>query len=126
MAHITCRRGFIVKMRLFECRECPGLPDRNCGLAHGQNLVFDEFIRSMGMRIRRDSRGRPIRLFPWRDSDSNGQPVSMDPDVMSGELVVTGTRIPAARIMANYLAGKSAKQIADSYGLGSRDIRKRW
>jgi len=50
----------------------------------------------------------------------------MDPDVMSGELVVTGTRIPAARIMANYLAGKSAKQIADSYGLGSRDIRKRW
>lgn len=90
-------------------------------IAHDQNLVFDHFVSSMGMRIQRDSRGKPVRIFPWKDSDSKEQPVSMDPDVMSGELVVTGTRIPAARIMANYLAGKRAEQIADSYGL-DRDL----
>lgn len=86
-------------------------------VAHDQNLVFADFVRAMGMRIKRDARGKPVRIFPWRDSESQEQPVSMDPDVMSGELVVTGTRIPAVRIYANYVAGKSPEKIADSYSL---------
>jgi uncharacterized protein (DUF433 family) len=93
-------------------------------LAHHQNLVFDDFVHSMGMRIRRDRKGMPVRIFPWKDSNSEDQPVSIDPDVMSGELVVTGTRIPAARVLANYYAGKSAEQIADSYDLDRNLIRK--
>jgi hypothetical protein len=67
-------------------------------MAHDGNLVFGDFVKAMGVRITRDSRGRPVRIYPWKDSDSEETPVSMEPDVMSGELVVTGTRIPAARI----------------------------
>jgi uncharacterized protein (DUF433 family) len=93
-------------------------------MAHDGNLVFDEFAQTMAMRIDRDSKGKPVRIFPGADARSNVTPVSMDPDVMSGELVITGTRIPAASIYAKKLAGKSADQIADSYHLSRDLIRK--
>jgi uncharacterized protein (DUF433 family) len=93
-------------------------------VAHDQNLVFDKFVHEMGMRIRRDSKGRPVRIYPWKDAESEEQPVSMDPDVMSGDLVVTGTRIPAAMIYAKKLSGKTAEEIADSYDLDRELIRK--
>lgn len=93
-------------------------------VAHDQNLVFDDFVHTMGMRIRRDSKGKPVRIYPGKDADSEDMPVSMDPDVMSGELVVTGTRIPAKMILAKKLSGKTAEEIADSYRLDRDLIRK--
>ena len=90
-------------------------------IAGDENLVFEDFVKTLAVRIKRDARGKPVQLYPGDSTIEDSLPVSMDPDVMSGELVVTGTRIPASRIMANYLAGKSAEQIADSYRL-SRDL----
>jgi uncharacterized protein (DUF433 family) len=106
------------------------LPSRQKGkiihtdIAGDENLVFDEFVKTLAVRIKRDSKGKPVLLYPGDSSIEDSLPVSMDPDVMSGELVVTGTRIPAARIMANYYAGKSADHIADSYRL-DRDLIKK-
>jgi uncharacterized protein (DUF433 family) len=91
---------------------------------HDENLVFDDFVKTMAVRITRDSKGKPVRIFPGLDDDAKNKPVSMDPDVLSGQLVVTGTRIPAAMIMAKHLAGKSAEEIASSYRLDSDLIRK--
>jgi uncharacterized protein (DUF433 family) len=93
-------------------------------VAHDENLVFDDFVRAMGMRIRRDSKGRPVRIYPGKDAGSDDCPVSIDPEVMSGELVVTGTRIPAKMILAKSLAGKTAEEIADSYHVDRDLIRK--
>ena len=93
-------------------------------IAGDENLVFEDFVKTLAVRIKRDSKGKPVLLYPGDSTIEDSLPVSMDPDVMSGELVVTGTRIPVARIMANYTAGKSADQIADSYGLGRDLIRK--
>jgi uncharacterized protein (DUF433 family) len=93
-------------------------------MAHDGNLVFDEFAQTMAMRIDRDSKGKPVRIYPGADKDSDNTPVSMDPDVMSGALVVTGTRIPAALIYEKKLSGKTAEQIADSYRL-NRDLIKK-
>ena len=93
-------------------------------VAHDGNLVFSDFVQTMAMRITRDSKGSPVRIFPGKDADSKAVPVSMDPDVMSGELVVTGTRIPAKMILAKNQAGKSADEIADSYHLDRDLIRK--
>lgn len=93
-------------------------------MAHDGNLVFDEFAKSMAMRIARDSKGKPVRIYPGTDLDNEDMPVSMDPNVMSGALVVAGTRIPASMIMAKKLSGKSAEQIADSYHLDRDLIRK--
>jgi uncharacterized protein (DUF433 family) len=90
---------------------------------HDENLVFEDFVRTMAVRITRDSKGKPVRIFPGTD-DAETKPVSMDPDVLSGQLVVTGTRIPAAMVLAKHLAGKSAEEIASSYRLDSDLIRK--
>jgi len=106
------------------------LPSRQKGqivhtdIAGDENYVFEDFVKTLAVRIKRDSKGKPVLLYPGDSTVEDNLPVSMDPDVMSGELVVTGTRIPASRIMANYLAGKSADKIADSYGLDRDLIRK--
>lgn len=90
-------------------------------IAGDENLVFEDFVKTLAVRIKRDAKGKPVLLYPGDSTIDDSLPVSMDPDVMSGELVVTGTRIPASRIMANYLAGKTPEKIADSFRL-SRDL----
>ena len=96
----------------------------NIDLAHHGNLVFDQFVAALGKRVQRDRRGHACRLYPWKESDSDESPLSMDPDVLSGELVVSGTRIPATMLYAKKLAGKTAAQIARSYHLKPALIRK--
>jgi uncharacterized protein (DUF433 family) len=86
-------------------------------LAHHENFVFEAFVSTLGKRIQRDSRGRAMRIFPWKDADSDESPLSMDPDVLSGELVVSGTRLPAQVILARYVSGGSVEEIAGLYRL---------
>jgi uncharacterized protein (DUF433 family) len=93
-------------------------------VAHDQNLVFNEFVQTMAMRISRDSRGKPVRIYPGKNMENSDMPVSIDPEVLSGELVVSGTRIPARMILAKSLSGKSADEIADSYHLDRDLVRK--
>ena len=93
-------------------------------VAHHQNLVFEGFVKAMAMRITRDSKGRPVRLYPWKDAESDDKPVSMDPNVLSGQLVVTGTRIPARAVLAKSNSGKSADEIASSYHLSPELVKK--
>jgi len=96
----------------------------NIDLAHHGNLVFEEFVNALGKRVQRDGRGRAYRLLPWHDAASDDSPVSMAPNVMSGELVVTGTRIPAVAVMAEYKSGHSLEDIADLYSLSLDLVRK--
>lgn len=93
-------------------------------LAHNQNLVFETFVTSLGKRIERDGRGRALRIFPWKDAESEESPVSIDPDVVAGELVVTGTRIPAQVIWGRYISGRSVESIAQLYGLSTDLVEK--
>lgn len=92
--------------------------------AHHGNLFISEFVDALGQRIQRDGRGHACRLFPWRNVDSTEKPVSINPDVMSGELVVTGTRIPALAILAERDAGHSISQIAALYSLDLSLVEK--
>lgn len=96
----------------------------NIDYAHHGNLVFDPFVTALGKRITRDSKGRAVRIFPWADAESQDVPVSIDPDVLAGELVVSGTRIPVKMLYAKMLGGKTAEQIAHSYHLDVDLIRK--
>lgn len=62
-------------------------------------------------------------IFPWRfaATDHQSRPVSMNPRIMSGRLVVTGTRIPVNVLWARKRAGAEVGEIASDYGL-DRDI----
>jgi uncharacterized protein (DUF433 family) len=48
----------------------------------------------------------------------------MDPDVMSGRLVVTGTRVPVQILLGKQLSGKSFEQIALAYRISAETVEK--
>jgi uncharacterized protein (DUF433 family) len=93
-------------------------------LAHNDNLVFEQFVDSLGRRIERDKRGHARRLFPWKESDTDESPFSIDPEVVSGELVISGTRIPAHVVLGMSRSGRTAEEIAYSYSLNADLIRR--
>jgi len=67
-------------------------------LSKFRNLVLTEVVDACSQRILKNSSGETLELFPWRffEEDGDSRPVSMDPSILSGRLVVTGTRIPVS------------------------------
>ncbi len=48
----------------------------------------------------------------------------MNPNIMSGRLVVAGTRIPVSTLMEGKRSGETIKQIADDYRLDPAVVEK--
>jgi len=65
-------------------------------------------------------------IYPWRfaSTDHDSRPVSMNPAIMSGRLVVVGTRIPVNTLLGYRYAGKSVEQIANDYSLDPEVVEK--
>jgi uncharacterized protein (DUF433 family) len=94
-------------------------------LSHNRQLAIPEVVNVLGRRVLKDSKRGPYRIYPWRFLlDDDSRPVSLDPDVLSGRLVVTGTRIPVQVLLGRKLAGESAQHIADDYDIGLDAIQK--
>ena len=83
------------------------------GLRRGQMLI-DGVVDAFGERIVEDR-----VIFPWRHakSDHESRPVSVNPNVMSGRLVVAGTRVPVSVLAASKRAGHTVFDIAMEYAL---------
>jgi uncharacterized protein (DUF433 family) len=83
------------------------------GQKPGQQLV-SEVADLFSERIVRDK-----SIFPWRYAmtDHESRPVSINPNIMSGRLVVNGTRIPVSALWSQKRAGISTSEIAKDYGL---------
>lgn len=90
------------------------------GRLPGQQLV-DEVVDLFAERI---EAGKFI--YPWRyaTTDHQSRPVSMNPHIMSGRLVVTGTRIPVTTLLARKKSGEKASNIAKDYGLDNEAVEK--
>lgn len=76
--------------------------------------VFDLFAKSIIF----DKRGNAAKLLPWRyetKRDESTRPVAIDPHVMSGRLVVIGTRIPVQVLWRRKLSGESHEDLAKDY-----------
>jgi uncharacterized protein (DUF433 family) len=65
-------------------------------------------------------------IFPWRYAaiDKDSRPVSMNPRIMSGRLVVTGTRIPVLTLLGRKRSGEKVEEIARDYGLDPDAVDK--
>lgn len=65
-------------------------------------------------------------IFPWRfaSTDHQSRPVSMNPRIMSGRLVVIGTRIPVSVLSGRERAGAKVEEIAADYGLDRRIVEQ--
>lgn len=92
----------------------------------GRQLALPELYDLIGKRILRDSRGHPYKIFPWRLllEDEQSAPVSMSPDVMSGRLVVSGTRITVETLLALRAGGRQESEIARIYRLDPAIVKK--
>ena len=90
------------------------------GKRPGQQLV-EEVANLFSERI---EAGRFI--FPWRfaATDHKSRPVSMNPNIMSGRLVITGTRIPVNTILGQKRAGENVEEIAAEFGLDDTIVRQ--
>ncbi|MGH9513561.1 MAG: DUF433 domain-containing protein [Terriglobales bacterium] len=86
------------------------------GRAPGQQMV-KEVADLFKERIDPDK-----AIYPWRfASKDKSRPVSMNPRIMSGRLVVAGTRIPVTALREDKRSGAKIEEIARNYGL-DRDI----
>jgi uncharacterized protein (DUF433 family) len=103
-----------------------GRPRQMIDLAHGGALVFPEFVDQLGRRILKDRQHAPSKLYPWRlvKANDDSRPVSIDPEVVSGRLVVTGTRIPVTILLAKRMKGRSEEELACSYEISTDAVRK--
>jgi uncharacterized protein (DUF433 family) len=82
-------------------------------------------------RIERDTKGLPIKLYPFtRDSDSQQSPqrdprlVVISPAVSFGRAVIAGTGIPASSIYERYRAGDSVVRLAEDFQLDAGAIEE--
>src|SRR5206468_30410 len=65
------------------------------------------------------------KLYPWRywiPGKREETPVTIDPEIMSGRLVITGTRIPVQVLLSRKNAGESVQRIANDYDLSAETV----
>ena len=98
-------------------------PRRAIVLTQHRQMAIPEFVDAFGTRFRWDNKG-VAEIFPWRlwKPEDDRKPVSVDPQVMSGKLVVTGTRVPVETILSRKKAGHSVRRIAEDYSIKSSVI----
>jgi uncharacterized protein (DUF433 family) len=83
--------------------------------------IFEEVANLFAERI---ETGKFI--FPWRfaATDHQSKPVSMNPRIMSGRLVVSGTRIPVTTLLGRRRAGFTVDEIARDYSITPEAVEK--
>lgn len=101
-------------------------PRQMVDVAHGGTTVFPELVDQLGKRIIRDDRRAPEKLYPWRlvEVNDESRPVAIDPDVLSGRLVVTGTRIPVTVLLAKRRKGRSDEELSRAYQISPEAVCK--
>ncbi len=87
-------------------------------------FVFQDVVSIFASRFDRDRRGLMSILYPWRlwKGEDERRPVSIDPQIMSGRLVVTGTRIPAILLATRTRNGESIREIAKDYEITQQRV----
>jgi len=90
----------------------------------GQNPGQQSFKEVVDMFAERIEPGE--FMYPWRfaSTDHDSRPVSMNPNIMSGRLVVVGTRVPVNTLLGSKRAGETIEQIANDYSLEPEVVEK--
>jgi uncharacterized protein (DUF433 family)/DNA-binding transcriptional MerR regulator len=104
------------------------LPRRMIDLSRHPQLVIPEVVEPLSTRIRWDDKGNLVQIYPWRNwsgkAEDKSRPVTIHPDVMSGRLVITGTRIPVEVVAQRTSKGEKIPSIAKDYKLSEDSIEQ--
>jgi uncharacterized protein (DUF433 family) len=94
-------------------------PRQLVDLSQHRQLAMEEVVDLFATRIRRNKSGEIVQLFPWKHwkRDDDRTPVTIDPNVMSGRLVITGTRIPVHVVAMRKRSGEEVRDLARDYGI---------
>ena len=95
-------------------------------LSQHRQLVMEEVVDLFASRIRRNAHGELEQIYPWRlwKQGDERRPVTIDPRIMSGRLVITGTRIPVQAVALRKKSGEQIRDIAKDYGLRQEIIKE--
>jgi uncharacterized protein (DUF433 family) len=94
-------------------------------LSKDGQIEMADLIRAYLERIERDTRGLPIKLYPFmRSQPPREQPrtVVIDPRVSFGRPVLAGTGIPTAVLAEQFKAGDQPKDLAREYGADEQAV----
>jgi uncharacterized protein (DUF433 family) len=94
---------------------------RSVALASPETAAYiPEVVNVWGRRIKSRK-----QIFPWKffKTDKTTRPVSIDPEVMSGRLVVMGTRIPVEVLRRRKASGERPEAIAIDYGISVKIVQ---
>ena len=93
----------------------------------GQIAMRGDFEQALA-RIERDSKGSPIKLFPYSRTSISAvnQPKSVviDPRVSFGRPVLTSAAIPTEIIADRFIAGDSPAEMAKDYRVEEKEIEE--
>lgn len=83
---------------------------------------FPEVVKAWGVRISKTRN----EILPWRFAadDNESTPVSLSPEIMSGRLVLSGTRITVNLLWGRMKAGEKVEDIAEDYRINEKQVRQ--
>jgi uncharacterized protein (DUF433 family) len=91
---------------------------------HGQAAIASVLEAYLG-RVRRDARGRPLRLFIFSRGRPDGpEHIMIDPLVKAGEPCITGTELSTSSVAERFRAGDSVTYLADTYRRSPAEIEE--
>ncbi len=99
-------------------------PRRDIDLSHHRQLTIPQVVDLFATRAQRVG-ADVTKLYPWRywiPGTREETPVTIDPEIMSGRLVITGTRIPVQVLLSRKHAGESIPHIANDYDVSEERI----
>jgi excisionase family DNA binding protein len=108
-------------------RPARGRKPRNVvDLTQYPQYVLPDVVDLFAQRISRNQKGQLRELFPWRyykPKENEERPVSLNPEILSGRLVITGTRIPVQVLWERHETGESLPDLALDYRLPEATLR---
>ena len=95
-------------------------------ISQSGQLAMREVMSAALHRIERDTKGVPIRLYPFTHSDVLNAPamVVIDPELSAGRPVIAGTGLATEIIAERYKAGESIRALAQDYEREEAEIEE--
>ena len=92
--------------------------ERLVNVSQEGQLEIEPMVRAFLKRIKRDPAGVPIKLYPFvrnQVSESEPEPIEIDPQVAFGRPVLTGRGVPTAVLADRFKAGDSLAELAQDH-----------
>jgi len=95
-------------------------------VSQGGQLAVRQLLQAHLRRVEWDTKGMPLRLYPFTRIGDVEQPknIVIDPFVSFGKAVIAGTGVSTDIVAERFKAGESADELASDYGCAREKIEE--